>query len=195
MSKTLNSKIVSESMKMYNAPVGNIAQVSGLCLKLVRLIVERAYGVNSHEWYKHHVTEWVQPQGFKVSTGHWARDAERSLRNLGFQIPNNEIKAGDIVCKHDTATVSPALWRQLFTTPYQAGINIGHIAIYLGEIAVLRSDGSLAHTEKVVLENINPAYRSSGRALARNGTLSLSRWQSLPSPTSVFRLPERIENV
>lgn len=194
---TMNEKIAAAALEMYNAPaakVGNVATVSGLCLKFVRLVVEKAYGVGDHEWYKHQVTEWVQPSGFKTSTGHWARDAERSLRNLGFQIPNNQIKAGDIVCKYDTASVSPSLWGQLFAsgTPYQSGVNIGHIAIYLGEFYLLQPNGSIL-PEKVVIENINPAYRAGGRALAARGALSLTRWSHLPSPTSVFRLPERID--
>ena len=179
------SKIAKASLELYNR--GALKDKSGFCLAFVRMCVERAHGLDSHEWYQKQVTAWVQPEGYNRSYGHWARDAERSLRNLGLQIPNRDIQRGDIVCKYDSAQVTPSLWRLYFPNkPYQAGVHVGHIGIYLGDMLILKSDGTTA-SERVVIENINPRYRE-GRRIAHNGALSLSTWSAWPSPTSVFRV-------
>lgn len=179
------TKIPKAALELYNR--GALKDRSGLCLAFVRMVIERAHGMKSHEWYTTQVTQWVQPEGYDRSFGHWARDAERSLRSLGLQIPNNDIQAGDVVCKWDTAQVTPSLWRLYFPNrPYQAGVYVGHIGIYLGDMLILNSDGT-TRSERIVIENINPRYRE-GRRVAHNGALSLSVWSAWPSPTSVFRV-------
>lgn len=130
---------------------------SGLCLQLVRLIIETALQLPSHTLYTN--LERVE-RAPGDDTAPWARDLERTYRNRGWAtaepepgrryIPKNVIlqnEPGSILHRWDAAK-----------TP--AGTFIGHIGILL--------HGGL------VIENINPLYRKRSYHAGNNRTLTLT---------------------
>ena len=137
--------------------------VSGLCLAQTRMIIEDAFGWPSHFWYEKYVTEWVQPPGYDRRLGHWARDAERSLRNLGMAVPYENRAAGDLLFK----------WKSAYSM--QWGAYIGHVGVLI--------DGDL------VLENINPRFRlGEGFMRGSTGITPVDAWEQV---TTVIRfIPE-----
>ena len=84
------------------------------CLKLVREVVELAYGLPPMAFYERWWTHRVEENR---SGEPWARDLERSLRAAGLTVPTPQ--AGDLVFNHAIA------W------PY------GHAGIMLSDILVL----------------------------------------------------------
>ena len=84
------------------------------CLRLVREIVEHAYGWAPNEFYQRYWTHRVEENR---SGEPWARDLERSLRAAGYQVATPQ--AGDLVFNHRIA------W------PY------GHAGIMLSSMLVL----------------------------------------------------------
>ena len=84
------------------------------CLRLVREIVEHAYGWAPNEFYR---VFWTHRVEENRSGEPFARDLERSLRAAGLQVPTPQ--AGDLVFNHHVA------W------PY------GHAGIMLSDILVL----------------------------------------------------------
>jgi hypothetical protein len=116
---------------------------SGLCLQLVRLVVESAYGMKPHEFYRWRTHPVERLPG--DDNDPWARDMERSLREAGMaalrpdegRYVSTETlllngNPGDLLFRWDTAKNA-------------RGSFVGHVGILLG--------GGL------VLENVNPAYR------------------------------------
>ena len=84
------------------------------CLRLVRQIVEYAYGWGPNEFYERYWTHTVEEN----NTGEpWARDLERSFREGGYAV--HEPQAGDLVFNHKVAA------------PF------GHAGIMLSDILVL----------------------------------------------------------
>lgn len=149
--RILNSayKVARGELREPTDAAGN--KISGYCLAQTRIIIEDAFGWPSHFWYAVYVTDWVQPPGYNRAHGHWARDAERSLRRMGMSVPLEERRAGDIVFN----------WRSAFDKTWNA---------YVGHVGVL-VDGDL------VLENISPRFRA-GVSLMRASTAltPLSEW-------------------
>lgn len=68
------------------------------CLRLVREIVEHAYGWAPMEFYHHFWTHRVEEN---LTNEPWARDLERSLRNAGYQVAHP--RPGDLVFNHRLA--------------------------------------------------------------------------------------------
>lgn len=106
----------------------------GMCLAFVRRVIEKALGRPDRWLYEHAVTEWVQPEGYDRRLGHWARDAERSLRNLGMTLVGDRPKPGDLLFNYEAAP-----------SPYGEGHNYGHVGILVDR--------------GMVIENVDPAYR------------------------------------
>ena len=131
----------------------------GMCLSWVRQVLERALNMRSHELYEEYVTTWVQPAGYPREQGHWARDAEKSLRDLGMALaPGAEAMPGDLVFNYRAA------WSDRW------GAYIGHVGILLDR--------------DWIAENIRPAYRPG--SLTR-GALALTPASAWASPTTIIR--------
>ena len=76
----------------------------GYCLKLVRLIIERAMGWQDSELYRRYVDRtWVAPPDYPHASGHWARDLERALRDAGMAVSGDRSRPGDILCNYEAA--------------------------------------------------------------------------------------------
>lgn len=154
---TPNERMVASAFEVVHGRLGvpkgsNGREAFGYCLAQTRMIVEHAFTMHSHEWYEHYVTEWVQPPGYNRTLGHWARDAERSLRNLGMSVAIDERLPGDIVFD----------WKSAYSPAWNA--YVGHVGVLL--------------TEDLVLENINPDLRR-GKSFSRGVTsvTPLSEWR------------------
>lgn len=136
---------------------------SGLCLAAVRVIVEKALGLNSHELY----ARWlVAGTSYRPGTeaerlaaaraNPYASDFERSVKELGFAVPLSDVQPGDLLFNHNALR------------PY------GHVAVALSPHAVL--------------ENINPAYRARSIHLGHH-SLSITPLES-QAWTLCARLPD-----
>jgi hypothetical protein len=169
---TNSERILSAAYAVANGkarePVNQRGQkIADMCLQQVRFVIEDAFEWRPFQWYDEYVTEWVQPVGYDRAEGHWARDAERSLRNLGMSVQFNERKPGDLVFNWETAYSQ------------QWGAYIGHV-------------GVLMHGD-LVLENINPRHRV-GRAFIRDST-ALTPIHVWSRVTSVVRFVPRVEKI
>ena len=133
----------------------------GYCLKLVRLIIERAMGWQDSELYRRYVDRtWVAPPDYPHASGHWARDLERALRDAGMAVSGDRSRPGDILCNYEAAW--SARW----------GASIGHVAVLLDH--------------ELVLENVNPAFRAHRHA-AVVGALCLTPRAAWGDATTVLR--------
>lgn len=124
-----------------------LPDASGLCLAAVRIIIEHALFSGQWRWYDWRTQPVERVQGApKSAHDPVARDMERSLTRAGMAIPlpnsggrhltpDNTLVPGDLLFRWDAAAWK---WGEI---PYY-----GHVGVLL--------DGGL------VLENINPAYRS-----------------------------------
>lgn len=118
---------------------------SGLCLRLVRLVIEHALDIDFYAQYLTHKVERAAGDDHDP----WARDLERSMRHADLAIaepqPNQRYVGmralkelampGDLLFRHDVA-------------PTKAGTFVGHVGILLHN--------------GLVLENINPRFRPEG---------------------------------
>lgn len=133
-----------------------------MCLATIRHVIEQGMGWKPYHLYEHYITEWVQPEGYPKGDGHWARDFERSARNLGWQIDLQEMQPGDILCH----------WQAAWSNRW--GAYIGHIGVLL--------------ERDYVFENISARYRSHS---FMSGALALTPLESFPV-TSIFRIPDSV---
>lgn len=151
----LTNRIVESSYKALRGGLP-LPTKSGLCLMLTRLIVEDAHGLAPGGFYKLR-TAVVDPDT-RASEEPYARDMERSFRDLGLAVSQKydgryvkaataDVLPGDLLFRWDTAKDSN-------------GVYVGHVGILL--------DGQM------VLENVNPAYRS--RSLNRGPTHLTPLW-------------------
>lgn len=170
----INEKIARAAWEALFGRYSAYQTTPGYCLAFVRRVLETALGKHDGWLYQHAVTEWVQPAGYERDFGHWARDAERSLRNLGMILTGDRPRAGDLVFNYDTAEVSPGLWREYFPErAFEDGVNIGHVGIVL--------------EHGTILENVKPSYRPHS---VHHGALALTPAHVAWEPTSVIRFDE-----
>ena len=108
----MNTAIVLAAALTINGTIGT--PQAHYCLRLVREIVESAYGMPSGAFYTMYWTHRVEENR---TSEPWARDLERSLRAAGLAVPIPQ--AGDLVFNHQVA------W------PY------GHAGVMLSDVLVL----------------------------------------------------------
>lgn len=141
---TSNERIVRSAEKALAGEL-QVPVSSGLCLRLVRVIVENALGIDFYQQFLTHRVERAPGDDMDP----WARDLERSMREGGHAIltptpgqryvGNRAIREfaqpGDLLFRHDVV-------------PTAAGTHVGHVGILLHN--------------GVVMENINPRFRPEG---------------------------------
>ena len=111
----MNLKIVRAAWEVIQGSLP-VERRTGFCLRVVREIVEHAYGWKPGEFYDRYRTT-------KVEENHthepWARDLERSMRNAGLAVPAPQ--AGDLIFN------------------YKLGWPYGHVAVMLSHTMVLEN--------------------------------------------------------
>lgn len=168
-----NEAIVKAAEAVFRNPPADLRNNAWLCLKFVRIVIEKAFDMKPADLYRYYCVDWVQPKGYDVNNGHWARDFERSARKTQQQLHPEEIRVGDLLFKYDAAVLGQKTWAAWFPgQPYQPGTWVGHVAIYLGN--------------GVIIENANPAWRQKG-FLQANGCIVKSRYDTSPAWTSRIR--------
>lgn len=134
---------------------------SGWCLAFVRRIVELGLEIPDGAFYELFGKERVERAPGPPASSWWARDLERSMRNLGLAIPaGGEERDGDLLFN----------WR---AAPNAHGVYVGHVGILADARAGL------------VLENVEPAYR---RFSLTRGKVALTPRERFAVTTSI-RLP------
>lgn len=147
---TSSEKIVRSAEKALAGEL-KLPVAPGYCLRMVRLIVEHALGI---EFYNEFLTHRVE-RAPGDDNDPWARDLERSMREDGYailqpmtgqryvgaRIIKEFAQPGDLLFRHDVA-------------PTKQGTNVGHVGILLHN--------------NLVIENINARFRNDG--FHRRGT-------------------------
>jgi cell wall-associated NlpC family hydrolase len=149
---TSNERIIRSATKALAGEL-QLPVATGYCLRLVRIIVEHALGINFYATYLTHRVERAPGD----DTDPWARDLERSLREGGHGIITPPAGANSRYIGNRTLRELAQPGDLLFrwdVAPTKAGTNVGHVGILL------------AHD--LVLENINPRFRPDG--FHRRGT-------------------------
>ena len=100
----------------------SVPKQSGLCLQLVRLIVERALFEGRYEFYDRYLVErTTQGREGRSDWTPWASDLEASMKKLGYAVPLGERQPGDLIFNH------------------QAAAPIGHVAVLIDRDTVLEN--------------------------------------------------------
>lgn len=150
---TVNEAIVEAGWRVVAGVQSGVPERSGLCLQLVRVVVERACALPAGGWYRWrtHVAGGHE----RGDTTPWARDMERSLRAMGMDVegvrygPSGDprryvaldgARPGDLLFRWDTAKQA-------------GGAFVGHVGVLM--------PGDL------VLENVNPSYRNPAYGMNR----------------------------
>jgi hypothetical protein len=153
-----NAAIVESGYKVLRGELGAPSN-SGLCLMLTRLIVENAFGLPSHGWYKWrtHVVERAPGD----DNDPWARDMERSMREGDFGVLTPPDGSRYVTGAQLAAVAEPGdLLFRWDVARTRAGTFIGHVGVLM--------DGQM------VLENINPASRPGSFQLGSTALTPLS---------------------
>ena len=166
---TANSRIVASALAAIRGET-NLPTQPGLCLAMVRIIVERAFHWPSHEWYKWRTI--AVKRSVRADTGPWARDMEASLRAARMDVPMPRAGPdGDPMRYVDLSEADPEPGDLLFrwdTARAVTGDWIGHVGIYLGH--------------ELVLENVDPRARP---GCMNRGPTVLSRLGAWPVTTVI----------
>ena len=176
MRKTPNDRIVDSAYAALRGDIPNLPNEHGACLMFVRLVVEHAFSLASHEWYQHWRTHPVERKPGSTRAP-WARDMERSLREQGmavstprsgpdgdptrYAVLNENVLPGDLLFRWNVAA-------------NDFGDYIGHVGIFM--------------PGRLVLESVTPAWRP--RALVRGATC-LGDARSWPTTTVIRFDPYR----
>lgn len=139
----------------------NLHTEHGWCLAAARRVIETALGWAPASFYQRYGTERVERAPGPPATAWWARDLERSMRNLGLAIDPEAAQPGDLLFN----------WR---TAVNRHGVYVGHVGVL--------TFGDL------VLENVRPEHRPQSLR-RRASTMLLTPRSSFPVTTTI-RIPE-----
>lgn len=126
----------------------------GLCLALVRIVVEHALGMPSHSWYR-----WRTQAAMENATDvPWARDMERSLRAAGMAVDGpryGPLGDPERYVGEDAALPGDLLFRW-DAARLRSGAYVGHVGVLLDR--------------GLVLENVAPDQRHASDGMWRGPT-------------------------
>ena len=171
---TPSERIVQTAYDVLRGDVQAEPKSSGLCLALVRVVIEHAFYGGAWRFYDLHRTVIVN-QAERFSQDPYARDLEASFRDQGMAVtlPRWGIGLDPLRCVHPDALAAVEPGSILFrwdTAKDRNGIYIGHTAIVM--------------PGRLVLENVASRYM----ALQR-GPTTLSRLGAWPVTTVVRYQP------
>lgn len=173
---TPNERIVQSAFALLRGEINAEPDHPGLCLAMVRVVIEHAFYGGRWAWYDAHRSHVVERRSPDKATP-WARDMERSLTRQGMalELPRRPFE-GDLTRYVDLTAALPQLQPGdlLFrwdTARNSYGDDVGHVAILM--------PGDL------VLENV----ASRAGALSR-GPTKLSRLGAWPVTTVVRFQPK-----
>lgn len=132
---------------------------AGWCLQLVRLVVEDAFDLPAFGWYAWRTL--LAGGRHDHDTTPWARDMERSLRAAGMLVPLP--RYGSVADPQRYALVDEAEGALPGDLLFRWDTGRDSAGAYVGHVGVLLPHG-------LVLENINPAYRSARTGVTRGVT-------------------------
>lgn len=155
---TTNEKIVESAYEIIRGDGRRPPQSSGMCLGLVRIVVENALFDGAwrfYEWKTHEAT------GKPPGRDPWARDMERSLTLARMAVPSHRTGPDGDPGRYVDLTLSPPtpgdlLFRWDTAKDLDSGEFIGHVG--------------LAMPGRMVLENVSPSYREAHTGVWRGPT-------------------------
>jgi hypothetical protein len=175
---TPSERIVQAAYDVLRGDVPNEPRAAGLCLALVRVVIEHAFYGGAWRFYDLHRTVIVNPRE-RASQDPYARDMEASLRDQGMALPLPRIPYGNDLSRYidpsalDTVEPGTLIFRW-DTARDRNGVYVGHVGIVM--------------PGRLVLENVANRYG----ALQR-GPTTLSRLGAWPVTTAVRYQPIDIE--
>lgn len=155
--RTANSLILSTCIDVLNGDQTADSR-PGYCLSFARDVIEKSQGWKWGTLYTDYVTEEADPAGHRAKAGPWARDAEKSLRDLGMAVKLEDAKPGDLFF----------VWRDAWSATWNA---------YVGHVGILLPGG-------LILENVDPKYRPHS---FHRGAIQLTPRKRWLAPTTVIR--------
>jgi hypothetical protein len=156
------ARIVQAAYEVVTGELTNAPTSAGLCLALVRVVIERAFDMRPYGFYA-----WrTHPVEREDTTVPWARDMERSLARAGMDVITHRYgPAGDPMryARVEDAHPGELLFR------WDAGRTPD--GVYVGHVGILLDRG-------LVLENVDPRYRKSTRGMWRgsNRLTPVGQW-------------------
>ena len=157
---TPSERIVQAAYDVLRGDVRDEPKGAGLCIALVRVVIERAFYAGQWRFDDLHRTVIVNPRE-RASQDPYASDMEASLRDQGMALPLPRVLCGNDLSRYidptalDTAQPGTLLFRW-DTAKYRNGVYVGH--------------GGILVPGRLVLENVANRYG----ALQR-GPTTLSR--------------------
>lgn len=113
----------------------DVPERANACLAYVRIVVEEAYGMAPFEFYTHFGVRWSSMARVGRTDFTWrAADIEASMRELGFTVPYEQRRAGDLVFNyrslrpygHVGILISPDLMAEsIGTAPRPHSLEVG----------------------------------------------------------------------
>lgn len=171
---TPSERIVQAAYDVLRGDVQAEPKSSGLCLALVRVVIEHAFYGGAWRFYDLHRTVIVNPRE-RASQDPYARDMEASLRDQGMALPLPRVPYGNDLSRYidpsalDTVEPGTLIFRW-DTAKDRNGVYVGHVGIVM--------------PGRLVLENVANRYG----ALQR-GPTTLSRLGAWPVTTVVRYQP------
>lgn len=102
---TINDRITKAAWKAARKEIG-VPTTSGMCLSLVRRVVEHALFGGDYQFYDRYlVSPTSRREGADVGNHRrdpWAIDLEASVKTLGYAVPLDEREPGDLIFNHNT---------------------------------------------------------------------------------------------
>jgi len=174
---TPSERIVQAAYDVLRGDVPNEPRVAGLCLALVRVVIERAFYAGQWRFYDLHRTVVVNPRE-RASQDPYARDMEASLREQGMALALPRAGVGPDPTRYvhpdELARVEPGtLIFRWDTARDRNGVYVGHVGIVM--------------PGRLVLENVANRYG----ALQR-GPTTLSRLGAWPVTTAIRFEPKTL---
>ncbi len=170
-----NKDIVRAAWKIYKNPPQRLVDEWGWCLMLARLVLEEADPTSPKEgaWLARNCYKRADSP-FSSGRSYWARDFEKTSRHRGLDIPASSAEPGTVVCVWNTAAIPTPKDKNYPKGAYEGMPRDNYI--YVGHVGIIVAEG-------VVLENINPDYRT-GRRFDNKGAISLSDFSQWAAVTT-----------
>lgn len=151
----VNDKIVDALERHMRGEI-TLDEREGFCLGFVASALQAALGMPIPDFYANYVTKVADPVAHWQQDGPWARDAEKSLRDLGMGVHDEDAKPGDLFF----------IWKDAVAHGWTMP---GGGVAYYGHVGIL-------YTDALIVENVKPEYRPHSFHRGQVQLTPVNRW-------------------